>query len=299
MKIVNFGSINMDYVYHVKAIVQPGETIASNGVDECCGGKGLNQSVALARAGMEVIHAGMIGEDEAGKVLLEMLASAGVHTSKVQKARGKSGHTIIQVNDEGQNSIILFGGANQKITTAYVDEILGELLKGDLLLLQNEISNLSYIVAQAIEKGIRIILNPSPMDDALRKWDFAKFDLLLINEVEGEQLTGEADPEKILYIWKSQYPNTAVVLTAGSKGAYFQKGREKHFEKARKVNVVDTTGAGDTFTGFFVKEYYETGDAARALALATEAAGVAVTRMGAARGIPTLGEVQKIRGKSV
>ena len=122
MKILNFGSLNLDYVYRVAHSVQPGETIASSGMETFCGGKGLNQSVALARAGAEVYHAGRVGED--GQLLIETCRQSGVHTELILQTNGKSGHTIIQVDDNGQNSILLAGGANRRITEQDVETAL-------------------------------------------------------------------------------------------------------------------------------------------------------------------------------
>ena len=295
MKILNFGSMNVDNTYRVKSIVKPGETIASSGIDQNCGGKGLNQSVALARAGMEVTHAGLVGDDENGKILVEMLTSAGVDTGKIQVVPGKSGHTVIQVDEHGQNSIILFGGANRRISETYIDEVLEDIQAGELLLLQNEISNLPYLLSRAKEKDLKIILNPSPMESYLQDLDLSCVDLFFVNEIEGEQLTGKKQPEEILDEMRKKYPSSAVVLTMGTRGAFFQKGEVRECQKACKVQAVDTTGAGDTFTGFFIKMYYETGDAAKALALATKASAIAVTRFGAAQSIPELSEVTEVR----
>ncbi len=295
MKILNFGSMNVDNTYRVKSIVKPGETIASSGIDQNCGGKGLNQSVALARAGMDVAHAGLVGDDENGKILVKMLASAGVDTGKIQMISGKSGHTVIQVDEHGQNSIILFGGANRRISESYIDEVLGDMQAGEMLLLQNEISNLPYLLSKAKEKNLKIILNPSPMEKYLQDLDLSCVDLFFVNEIEGEQLTGKKQPNDILDEMQKKYPASAVVLTMGTRGAFFQKGEVRELQKACKVQAVDTTGAGDTFTGFFIKTYYGTGDAAKALALATKASAIAVTRSGAAQSIPKLSEVTEER----
>lgn len=289
MKILNLGSLNIDNIYHVKIIVKPGETIASSKVEQACGGKGLNQSVALAKAGMEVVHGGMVGTD--GRVLLEIMENAGVNTEKIGKSNGPSGHTIIQIDEKGQNSIILFGGANREISKSYIDSVLAELEKGDLLLLQNEISNLAYVLECAGKKGLQVLLNPSPMEAQLLELDLSGVSLFFINEIEGEQITGKQEAEQILDLMKEKYPAAAVVLTLGSEGAYFQKDSERYFQPAFRVQAVDTTAAGDTFTGFFVKEYFESKDAKKALAMAAKASSIAVTRVGAAPSIPTMEEV--------
>ena len=130
MKVLNFGSLNLDYVYSVDHMVTPGETLASYGMSVFCGGKGLNQSIALAKAGVSVYHAGMVGEE--GGALLEACKEGGVKTDFIKTIPGKSGHTIIQVDKEGQNCILLFGGANRSITKEYVDEVLSHFEKGEI-----------------------------------------------------------------------------------------------------------------------------------------------------------------------
>ena len=160
MKVLNMGSLNLDYVYQVDHIVTGGETLASGGMEVFCGGKGLNQSIALARAGVPVYHAGMIGED--GEMLLDICRENGVDTRYIRRIPGKNGHTIIQVDRKAQNSILLYGGSNRALTREWVDGVLEEFGQGDLLLLQNEINLLGYIVDTAYRRGMRIVLNPSP-----------------------------------------------------------------------------------------------------------------------------------------
>lgn len=159
MKILNFGSLNLDYVYGVEHFVMAGETISSSSRDTFCGGKGLNQSVALAKAGGNVFHAGNIGAE--GGMLRDMLESAGVDTHLTKEVGVPTGHAIIQVNKKGNNCIILFGGANQQITSAQTDATLAEFSAGDYLILQNEVNMLAEIIDKAYAKGMVIFLNPS------------------------------------------------------------------------------------------------------------------------------------------
>ena len=187
MKILNFGSLNLDYVYAVDHMVQPGETLAASTMETYCGGKGLNQSIALARAGAEVYHAGLIGEE--GEILRKAVADSGADTSCIETIAGKSGHTIIQVDQNGQNCILLYGGANRSVTREFVDRVISKFERGDILLLQNEINELSYIIDKAYERGLEIILNPSPYDQNLEGCDFGKISMFLLNEIEGEQIT--------------------------------------------------------------------------------------------------------------
>lgn len=291
MKVLNFGSLNIDYVYSVKHMVAPGETLASGGMNVFCGGKGLNQSIALAKAGVPVYHAGMVGEE--GAALLEACKEGGVNGKYIRTVPGRSGHTIIQVDEEGQNCILLFGGANRSITKEYVDEVLGNFEAGDMILLQNEVNLLDYIIDSSYDRGMTVVLNPSPYDSALESCDFGKVSMLLLNEIEGEQITGEEEPERILEKLKEFYPEMKTVLTLGKKGAVYQDKDGCHYQDIYKVKAVDTTAAGDTFTGYFISSVIEGMPVTEGLALAAKASAIAVSRKGAADSIPLRAEVMK------
>lgn len=290
MRILNFGSLNYDYVYSLPHIVMPGETIASIKMEIFCGGKGLNQSIALAKAGANVYHAGMIGED--GGQLCDILVDNGVNIEHVKQIDGKSGHAIIQVEESGQNSIVLFGGSNRRITKEYIDNVLSQFEKGDYLLLQNEVNLVDYLIEEAHSKGLKIILNPSPYDHQLDCCDFNKIDTFLLNEVEGYQITGKTEPEEILDEMLRRYPKACVVLTLGDKGARYGQGEKRYSQSSFKVEVVDTTAAGDTFTGFYLAEVMRGHEVSKALEFAAKASAIAVGRLGAANSIPKLEEVE-------
>ena len=215
------------------------------------GGKGLNQSIALAKAGVPVYHAGIVGTD--GDILLDACKEAGVNTKYIRRLPVKGGHTMIQVDKNAQNCIILYGGTNQMQTKEFVDEVLADFGEGDYLILQNEINMLDYIIDCAYEKGMMIILNPSPYDDALEACDFGKISMFLLNEIEGGQVTGETQTDRILERLKEIYPEAKVVLTLGGEGSVYQYKEEQYRQGIYKVKAVDTTAAGDTFTGYFIR----------------------------------------------
>lgn len=290
MKILNFGSLNLDYVYQVEHILIPGETLSSSDRTIFCGGKGLNQSIALAKAGITVYHAGMVGEG--GEILLETCRENGVDTRFVRKIDGPCGHTVIQVDKDAQNCILLFGGANRSITREFVDEVLAFFEKGDVILLQNEINELGYIIDKASEKGMMIILNPSPYDNALDRCNLSKVSLFLVNEIEGYQITGEKEPEAILAKVRSIYPKAKIVLTLGSEGSVYQDENQIYRQGMYKVKAIDTTAAGDTFTGYFIAFILENMSVEEGLKLAAKASAIAVSRPGATASIPLREEVQ-------
>ena len=289
MKILNFGSCNLDFVYSLDHIVRVGETESTTGMEIFPGGKGLNQSIALARAGMQVYHAGCVGSD--GDMLLELLQSSGVDVSHVARVDSKNGHAIIQVSTKGENSIFLYPGSNEMVTGEMVDEVLSHFAADDLLLLQNEISNVDAIVKKAHERGMRIIFNPSPINERIAHIDFGMLSYLILNEVEAREIGGGETPEENLCYLRRTYPNLRVVLTLGEEGSVYADSLCEVRQAAFSVPVVDTTAAGDTFTGFFVAEIAKKSTPKEALRMASAAAALAVSRKGAAPSIPVYAEV--------
>lgn len=295
MKILCFGSLNIDYTYKVDHFVQKGETLSSDSLQVFSGGKGLNQSIALARSGAEVYHAGSIGED--GKFLLTQLQEAGVNTDYVNILKTvRTGNAIIQNNKEGDNCIILYGGANQAITTEQVDTVLEHFQSGDFVVLQNEINEVPYIIEQAHNRKIKIVLNPSPMDGKIKKMPLEYVDFFLLNEIEAGQILGkdaknEIDGEILAKALHEKFPKSAIVLTMGEKGSIYMDSNETVLQPVYKVQSVDTTAAGDTFTGFFIGGILRGLTMKETMDMASKAAGIAVTRMGAAPSIPGIQEV--------
>ena len=291
MKVLNFGSLNLDYVYQMDHIVIPGETQAAKSRNTFCGGKGLNQSIALAKAGVPVYHAGLIGEG--GDALLAMCKENGVNAEHIRQIPGPCGHTVIQVDENGQNCILLFGGSNRSMTREFVDSVLASFGEGDMILLQNEINELAYIIDKAYEKGMMIVLNPSPFDSELDSCDLSKVSLFLVNEIEGFQITGEKDPDAILAKMRDIYPKAKLVLTLGEKGSVYQDETGIYHQDIFPVKAVDTTAAGDTFTGYFLTSVIEGLPVEQGLQLAAKASSIAVTRPGATSSIPLRAEVEQ------
>ena len=290
MRVLNIGSLNLDYVYSVDHIILPGETEATGTRNVFLGGKGINQSMALAKAGVEVYHGGLIGNG--GQPFLDACAEYGVHADFIRKVDAPDGHTIIQIDKNAQNSILLFGGTNQMLTEEFIDEILSHVTGEDILLLQNEVNLLPYIVDQAYAKGMQIALNPSPFNEKLDAVDMTKISIFLLNEVEGNQLTGYTDPEDILRKLMELYPHAKVVLTLGKDGAMYAEGDQRFYQPIFQVKAVDTTAAGDTFTGYFLAGLMEGLPMADVLKMSAKASSIAVTREGAVPSIPYRSEVE-------
>ena len=298
MTVHNLGSINVDHVYRVPHLVRPGETLASRALETVLGGKGANQSVALARAGARVRHVGRIGaaDDWARRALEE----AGVDVSAIGVVDGPSGHAIIQVDDAGENAIVLHGGANHALDRAAIDAALAPAAAGELLLLQNETSGIAEAFDAARERGLRIAFNPAPMHASLAALPLERCDTLILNETEAAMLAaadpgtaepeakdaGTVDAEALEAALAARYPDVRLVLTLGARGARLARGDVRVAVPAVAVDVVDTTGAGDTFVGYLLAALEAGADERAALARACTAAALSVTRAGATPSIP-------------
>ena len=294
MTILNFGSLNVDHVYEVEHFVRPGETLSSRSYKQYSGGKGANQSIALAYAGAKVFHAGKLGKD--GEWLKAKLARCGVDVSLIEVVEGPSGHAIIQVNRAGENAIVLHGGANHAITPKDALRVLSHFKAGDYLLLQNEITAIPEIMQRAAALGLKIVFNPAPMQPEVLKYPLKSVDTFILNEIEAAELTGELDEDKIPGALCALYPAATIVLTLGDRGARYYHGPERLHAPAHKVNVVDTTAAGDTFIGYYLAAVAGGKKPDAAMKLACKAAAICVTRPGAADSIPKRSEVDAFSG---
>ena len=292
MKLLNFGSCNIDYVYRVNHIAAPGETISALSMELFPGGKGLNQSIAAARAGARIFHAGCIGED--AKMLEDIFTESGVDLTHLKKVTAKNGHAIIQVDDRGENCIFVFEGTNGMITESFIDEVLLAFEEGDALLLQNEISNVPYLIEKAHQRKMKIFFNPSPFRPELKSLDLNKLHCLILNEVEAKEFTGSDTPEEVISYLLQTYPDLKIMLTLGKRGCIYADRDTFLPHPAFAVTAVDTTAAGDTFTGYFVSQLSKGADVARAVTYATAASAISVSRMGAAPSIPTMDEVEQL-----
>ena len=299
MKILSFGSLNIDYVYSVPHFVKKGETLSAKELNVYTGGKGLNQSIALARAGVETYQAGAIGTD--GMFLLEQLKEAGVKTDLVKILDDvRTGNAIIQNDDEGDNCIVLFGGANQAITKEQVDEVFKDFTNEDYLLIQNEINELSYIVEKAKEEGMKIILNPSPMNEKIMKLPLDQIDYFILNEIEAMQILEMGKPEEIdgkyiASLLHERFKDATIVLTLGSEVSVCISDDEYIEQSIYKVKAIDTTAAGDTYTGYFIAGILKGKTIKESMDIASKASAIAVTRQGAAPSIPVLEEVEEYK----
>lgn len=293
MKIVNFGSLNIDYVYRVDEFLLPGETKPAKSRDVFCGGKGLNQSIACARAGLNTYHAAFLGAE--GRFLSEKLAESGVKTDYIREVPQSCGHAMIQVNDHGQNCILLYPGTNALLTEAFANEVLSHFSSGDVLLLQNETNLVPELMKKAAERGMRIAFNAAPFTKAVLGFPIGLVRWLFVNEIEGAALSGKTEPGAVAAALRKAYPNTEVVLTLGAAGCLYAGAEGTFSVPAADVRPIDTTAAGDTFTGYYLMAALGGQGAKRALEIASAASGLAITRMGAADSIPSIRELREKR----
>ena len=286
MSIINFGSINIDHVYQVPHFVQPGETLLTCVYSKGLGGKGLNQSVALQRAGATVIHAGCIGADDVW--LKAQLNELQLNLEAIHEVDAATGHALIQVNDAGENCILLYAGANHGLTEAMIDEALTH--EAEWVLLQNETNLVQSMIEKSHAAGKRIAFNPAPCHPELAALPLHWIDTLVVNEIEAEQLTGLSDLDAALTALRARVKN--VVLTLGGDGVRYSGEAGEFSVAAHKVEVVDTTAAGDTFIGYYLAGLMAGLEVQESLRQATQAAAITVTRLGASSTIPFVSELK-------
>ena len=290
MTIFNLGSVNADVFYRLPHLVAPGETLAASSVYEGLGGKGANMSVAVARAGAKVHHIGAVGPD--GRWAVDRLSGYGVDTAHLVQVDEKTGHAIIMVDDAGENAILLYPGANQAIPAETVSNALAGAGAGDLALMQNETCHQVAFAQAAKRAGLRVAYAAAPFEAAAVQAVLGDLDILVLNQVEADQL------KKATGLGPDRLSVKDVVVTLGAEGCDWYdnaRGQRHHFD-APKVTPVDTTGAGDTFTGYLLAGLDQGMDMASAIAQAQKAGAIMVTRQGTADVIPTLADVQAWSG---
>ena len=289
-RVFNLGSVNIDHVYRMPRLARPGETLSSLGYARGPGGKGFNQSLALARAGASVSHIGFIGED--GAWLRDFLSAEGVDCAGLGVADDATGHAIIQVLPGGENSIFLHAGANRHATRESVRAALAGAQADDWFLCQNETSAVAESLEEARKLGIKTALNAAPALDPKCAAILHNVDLLVVNESEAAALGGLSSPTEALAKLRSDFPALNIVLTLGAEGAIWSGPQIREKSPAVPADVVDTTAAGDTFTGYLLAALMRGSCPLVALALANRAASIAVSRAGAAASIPFLRELE-------
>lgn len=288
MAIWNLGSINIDLVYSVPHLPAAGETIASTKRSVFLGGKGANMSVAAVRAEARVNHIGAVGGD--GLWTIERLQTYGVDVSNVAQVDLETAHAMIFVDKSGENSIILHPSANASIPNETLNTALSNAQPGDWFVTQNETNQQPEGVKLAKKLGLKVAYAAAPFDVDAIDAVLPFLDLLILNEVEMAQLNAAkgVDAESLGI--------DTVIVTKGSQGSeVFQQGKDVVSIPSIPVEPVDTTGAGDTFTGYVLAGLDQGMTVVDAMSQATRAAALMVTRHGTADVIPTLSEVKELQ----
>lgn len=294
MSVLVFGSVNIDRSFRLPRWIECGETISSLSLSTQAGGKGANQAASLAKAGVNVHLAATIGSD--GLWIKNKLESYGVDTSLLCiKDDTFTGTATILLDEKGRNSIVLYGGGNRENDEGYIRKVFSHFKEDDWLVIENEINNLPLIIDSARERKMRICFNPSPFEDELLSLDWNGIDLIVVNEVEIMQLM-KGDPgswREILENAHAVFPASSILLTLGEEGSMFldKKSDEIISAPALTTDAVDTTGAGDTFLGYFLSSLIGGLTPRDALKRATRASSIAVSRSGAMDSIPLSREV--------
>lgn len=291
--IYNYGSINIDHVYRVPHLVRPGETLASSSLRQVVGGKGANQSLALARAGGRVSHWGRLNESD--DWALAPLSEAGVGVTDVELTDQPSGHALIQVDDDAENAIILYPGANHGFDEARLQHLVGAAQPGDWVLMQNECNASERMLRLAADNDLAIAFNPAPLSLEVVELPLELCRILFLNRGEAAALVGEeesANADDLLVALTSRFPDVEIVLTLGGDGVCYQYQGERISLAAHRVEAVDTTAAGDTFIGYFMATRQRGDDIEQALRLATTASALCVQKAGAEPSIPDADAVE-------
>jgi ribokinase len=284
--------VNIDLIFTVDHIVKGGETLQSTSLTRSAGGKGANQSAALAKAGATVFHAGKVGRD--GDFLLQLLTSYGVDVSHIRTYDGATGKALIQLDANKQNAIILYSGGNGAITTDEIDQTLEHFGFGDVLVLQNEIVHIDYLIKNAKRRGMKVCMNVAPFDPSALSLPLELIDILVVNEIEGAGLANmrqTSDYKAILERLVTRYPASEILLTIGKQGCWYAFKDLRVHHDIYDTPVVDTTAAGDTFIGYYLASIARGCSIRQALQYASKAAGLAVSRPGAMASIPLAEEV--------
>lgn len=292
-RIITLGSLNLDFTYQLPKPLEVGETLSSLSYRCGAGGKGANQSIAAARAGAEVYHAGRIGHD--GALLRRTLADSGVKLDFLEEVETPTGHAVVLINDAGDNSIVLYGGANRTIDESFIDRVTSAANPGDILLLQNEVTCISHAMEAGRKAGMRVAFNFAPFDPKLApELPLSLCDFLFLNRIEAGGIAGKSDVEEILETLSRRFPETELVLTLGPEGAVaLTPAGERFHADSPRVEVVETTAAGDTFIGYYLAAVLDGFDTGRALERACRAAALCCSRAGAAESIPTRAELDR------
>ena len=290
MKILNFGSINQNYVYRVEHIAGPGETIAAESFDILPGGKGANQSVAIARAGGKVFHAGQVGKD--AEWIVDKLRFNGVDTRHIAVCDSPSGHAVAQVDKKGLDSSVVFPGCNRETERSQIDEVMDNFDDRTILLFQNEVGEIPYLMEKGRERGMTVCFNASPFEKSVLDYPMDLVDILVVNETEAEGVVGNESAYETFEKWNEMSTDIEIIVTRGKSGLIYYSSGGRIEMPAFATIPADATAAGDTFIGYYLTYRSPERDVRDTLKIAARAAAICVSRRGAMDAIPKKDELK-------
>lgn len=285
MTIYNLGSINADHIYSVPHLPHPGETLSASNFFTGLGGKGINQSVAAARAGSKVVHIGAVGGD--GQWAADKIEGYGIDAQHIAKVDTSTGHAIVNVDQNGENAIVIYAGANHCLTKGQIIDAMENAEAGDILLLQNETLLQSQAAEIAQKKGMKVIYSAAPFSVSAVREVLNAITILLMNRVESEQLCTGLETDL------NDLPVPDIVVTKGAEGVDWVRSGVDNIKHTPSFSVtaIDTTAAGDTFAGYFAAGLDQGKSMEQAMLFGSAAAAIKVTRTGTADAIPARVEV--------
>lgn len=289
MKAIVIGSINKDIVYNVNDIVKPGETISSSKVEYFLGGKGLNQAIALSNMTKNVFFYTIVNKYE--NEIINQLKRYNFDNSLIQYTEDKMGEAFIQVNDEGENAIVLAANSNHLFNVSKIYKVLDTFTKNDYVILQNEINDIDKIIKYAKEKELQVVLNPSPISDIINHELLLNVDYLIVNRTEFKAISNTHWAREGMRSFHKEYPHIKLVVTLGEEGVFYIDDSESYKIPSHEVEVSDTTCAGDTFLGYFIGSLMENNTVKESLYTATKASSICVGLPGASNSIPTKDQI--------
>lgn len=250
MKVLNFGSMHLDHVYRISKLLKSGDSAFTKSLETLPGGKGVNQSIAIKRAGVDVIHAGNIGND--GELIYYTLLKEGINVDYVKRSNEVCGHAIIHRSDEKEHTIVVHSGASKMITMDYIDEVFRDFEKEDILLVQGELNHTDYIIKSAVEKGMKCFFYPAPFLEEFKAYDLSEIETLIIHENDICTLTGIEEEEKAVAYYLKKNNSNLLVISMNKGLLYYDKKRKETKHTNITMDSHCRTYASDVLIGYFI-----------------------------------------------
>lgn len=290
MNIINIGSLNIEHVLQLPRFPSSQDRLYCRHYQRLPGGKGYYQSVAMARAGAKVWHIGFIGPD--GHFLRDSLKHNNVDVRYVHKTQTPTGQEHISITPDCHMTKVRYMGANACFEPHFLDCLFKQLQEKQLVLVQNEVNDIPKVFEQIKSYNLNLTFHPAPYSEDIKDYPLHMVDTLIFNLNTGQKLSNEQEPEKILKSLLAKYPNTALVLTLGAKGAWYVDNHQKIKVPGDPVMAIDESQAGNTFVGYFLAQKSQDNPIESCIKFACRASALCVSREGKSATIPYLTEIK-------